>query len=180
MQREHLVWLPQIAKAILLLLCASIVAALDTAVVFRLPSVFASVNVPLIAALAATLFMGSTNGVVLAFVLGVLCDVMLANALGARSIPLVVFAAVVGLMEARFSREHPLTWAVLGALGSVIHDILYFCVLAFSGYLPLIWADLIRIAGFGALINGVLSVVCLMPLYLWWRSGDHRPATGLG
>jgi len=84
MQREHLVWLPQIAKAILLLLCASIVAALDTAVVFRLPSVFASVNVPLIAALAATLFMGSTNGVVLAFVLGVLCDVMLSVLLRPR------------------------------------------------------------------------------------------------
>ena len=180
MQREHLVWLPRIGKAILLLLCASLVAALDTAVVFRLPPAVASVNVPLIATLAATLFMGSTPGVVLAFVLGIMCDVMLANALGARSIPLVAFAAVVALLETRFSREHPLTWAVLGALGSVIHDLLYFCVLAFSGYLPLIWVDLIRVAGFGALINGILSVVCLAPLYLWWQSGDHRPATGLG
>ena len=109
MQREHFVWLPRIGKALSLLLSASLVAALDTAVVFRLPSAFASVNLPLVATLAATLFIGSTQGVALAFVLGVLCDVLLANALGARSIPLVVFAAVVGLMEARFSRDHPLT-----------------------------------------------------------------------
>ncbi len=180
MQREHFVWLPRIGKALSLLLSASLVAALDTAVVFRLPSAFASVNLPLVATLAATLFIGSTQGVALAFVLGVLCDVLLANALGARSIPLVVFAAVVGLMEARFSRDHPLTWAVLGASGSVVHDLLYFCVLALSGYLPFVWVDLTRIAGIGALTNGVLSVVCLVPLYLWWRSDGHRSATGLG
>lgn len=180
MRREHLIWLSRIGKAMSLLLCASLVAALDTAVVFRLPSAFASVNLPLVATLAATLFIGSTQGVVLAFVLGVLCDVLLANALGARSIPLVVFAAAVGLMEARFSREHPLTWVVLGALGSVVHDLLYFLVLALSGYLPFIWADILELAGFGALVNGVLSLVCLPPLYLWWRSGDRKPATGLG
>lgn len=180
MQRESLIWLSRAGRAAAVLFGVSLIAALDTALVFRLPWVFASVNLPLLATLAASLFAGREFGVGFAFLEGLLCDVALGNALGARSIPLIVFAAAVGLMESRLFREHPLTWALLGILGSLLHDLVYYCVIGLAGYLPFIWADLVKIAVFGALINGLLSLVCLMPLYLRWRSRRRESVTGLG
>lgn len=163
-----------IVGAVLTLVWAWLAASVETSVVFRLPQLAASVSPCLVATLSAALFVNPVYGVRFAFITGVLCDIALGNAVGLRSIPLVLCAAAVGMAQDRLSREHPLAWALLGFVGSLLHDIVFFGVLGLIGYLPLLYSELARVALVGALANSVLSLICLTPVYLWWRT-DRKP-----
>lgn len=178
MRRKPLVCLPWIRAALLTLALASLAATLDTSIAFRLPRMISSINIPLVAVMAATLYLNPEYGVGFAFVAGFLCDVVLGNSVGARSIPLVVCAVTVGMLQHRLFREHPLTWVLLGFGGSLLHDLVYFCVLWLIGYLPLVYADLMATALAGALANGLLALVCMLPVCLLWRADRRSPASG--
>lgn len=178
LRRKPLVCLSWIRAALLTLVLASLAATLDTSIAFRLPRLVSSLNIPLIAALIATLCLTPEYGVAFAFASGFLCDVALGNAVGARSIPLVVCATTVGMLEHRLFRENPMTWLLLGIGGSLLHDLIYFCVLWLIGYLPLVLTDLLVAALAGSLANGLLALLVALPACLLWRADRGSTASG--
>lgn len=159
-----------IGTAVITFLWAWLTVSVETSIVFRFPQPASSVNPLLVATLSSALFVAPEYGVGFAFICGLMSDIALGNAVGLRSIPLVLCAAVVGMAQDKLSREHPVTWMLLGVMGSLLHDLVYFSILGLVGYLPMLYDQLIKTAAVSALANGILSFVCLLPAYLWWRT----------
>lgn|GEM_PF-957317 len=169
----------QVRAVVTALFWSWLIASIETSIVFRLPPLVSSLNLPLVATLAAVLFVSPEYGVGFAFVSGLFCDLAIGSSVGVRSISLVLCAAVVGVAQDRFFREHPVTWALLGLVGSLLHDLVCAAILKLVGRLPVTYLDSVRIAAVGALLNSIFSFVCLWLVYLRWKASAKSFPDGL-
>ncbi len=138
-----------------------VVAVLQSTVLYHVRFIGGSFDTMLIIVLAWSLAQRGNDGLIWAFVGGLIADSLSAGPPGAITLSLVGVIAVISVTEGRFYKANWPVAMISSVLGTLIYHLIYLLVLAISGY-PVNLIDTIAVVTFP---SAILNFLLMLPTY---------------
>jgi len=139
----------------------AVVAVLQSTVLYHIRFIGGSFDTMLIIVLAWSLAQRGNDGLIWAFVGGLIADSLSAGPPGAITLSLVSVIAFISLTEGRFYKANWPVAMISSVLGTLIYHLIYLLVLTISGY-PINLVDTIAAVTFP---SAILNFLLMLPIY---------------
>lgn len=138
-----------------------LVAVLQSTVLYHVRFIGGSFDTMLVIVLAWSLAQRGNDGLIWAFVGGLIADSLSAGPPGAITLALVSVIAFISVTEGRFYKANWPVAMISSVLGTLLYHLIYLSVLAINGY-PVNLIDTIAVVTFP---SAILNFLLILPIY---------------